>query len=615
MLNRNIGKILRGDATPFQLFTAAFLGTVIAFIPGFAAAPGIFLFFTFLLLILNANLGVAALVGMGAKLLALLLTPISFEVGYFLLDGPTSAFFTKLINAPVFAWFGFERYIATGGLAIGIVLGTVFGLVISRLIGRFRRKMVDVEKNSEKYKNYSQKFWVRALSWLLLGSRHKKKSYEELLSRKFGNPIRTIGLVVVILVIGFGFLLANFASAPVATAVLQSSLESANGATVDLEAVELDLKANQARIRNLAMADPNALDTDLFRADVIDADISASSLLRKRMVIDRVEISNGSHGEKRAEPGKLIRKPVEVEEEEKEPLQIPDAKQIEEYIENYKVWKERLRQAREWMDKMSGPDSPEDGDATTPKETLRERLEREIREKGYGGVIASHLVEGSPTLAITEAVAAKVRVNELGGETLDIVARNISTHPSLLGKKPELHVTSSGSTFAFNSVLGRFESPDLANEIGFSLKGLSTDTVMKNIKTGGVQPVQGGTMDVKASGNWNIADSSIDLPLNVTLYDAVLQLEQLGRTEVKQLEIPIAVQGPLDSPGIKLQSEELKNALLSAGVSKAKSMATEKATELINNELKDKVGESVGEQGKKLLDGFLGGRKKQDDAE
>lgn len=614
MLNRNIGKILRGDATPFQLFTAAFLGTVIAFIPGFTAAPGIFLFFTFLLLILNANLGVAALVGMGAKLLALLLTPISFEVGYFLLDGPTSAFFTKLINAPVFAWFGFERYIATGGLAIGIVLGIAFGLVLSMLIGRFRRKMVDVEKNSDKYKNYSQKFWVRALSWLLLGSRHKKKTYEELLSKKIGNPIRTLGLVAVILFVGLGFLVANFASEPVATAVLQSSLESANGATVDLDAVELDLKANHARIRNLAMADPNALDTDLFRADIIDADISAASLLRKRMVIDRVEINNGSHGEKRAERGKLVRKPVEVVEEEKEPLKIPDAKQIEEYIENYKVWKERLRQAREWLDKMSGPESP-DTEETAPKETLRERLEREIREKGYGGVIASHLVEGSPTLAITEAVAAKVRVSELEGETLDIVARNISTHPSLLGKKPELHVTSSGSTFAFNSVLGRFESPDLANEIGFSLKGLSTDTVMKKIKTGGVQPVQGGTMDVNASGNWNIADSSIDLPLNVTLYDAVLQLEQLGRTEVKQLEIPIAVQGPLDSPGIKLQSEELKNALVSAGVSKAKSMATEKATELINNELKDKVGESVGEQGKKLLDGFLGGRKKQDDAE
>ena len=609
MFYRNIGKIIRGAATPFQLFTAAFLGSVIAFIPGFLNAPGLFLFFTFLLLVLNANLAVAGLTGLVAKLLALALAPLSFKVGYFLIDGPTSGFLTTLINAPVFAWFGFERYLATGGVVIGAAVGIIAGLALNNLIGRFRRKMADVEKNSERYKKYSQKFWVKSLTWLLVGSRHKAKSYEELLNKKVGNPIRIIGVAFVLCVVGIGLLLANFASEPVATTLLQSSLESINGATVDIDAVEIDLNENHLKIRNLAMADARALDTDLFRADLIDADISTASLLRKRVLLDRMQISNGSHGSQRSERGKLKGPPPPDIDEEPDDS---EAKTIEDYVENYKVWKERLRQAREWMDKMSGPEDPGAGsDPSVPKETLKERLAREVLEKGYAGVIASHLIEGSPTLAITEILAEKVRVSQLEGETLDISALNLSTHPTLFGKKPELHITSSGSTFAFDSVLGRFESPDGANQIGFALKNVSTDAVMKQIGDSANQAVSGGTMDVNASGSWEIATSSIDLPLQVVLRNATIKMDQLGTTEVAMLEVPIRVSGPLDNPRIKIASTEMKDALLKAGVSKASSIAKEKATEFIDNELKDKVGDSIGEQGKSLLDGFLGGKKKK----
>ena len=40
----------------------------------------------------------------------------------------------------------------------------------------------------------------------------------------------------------------------------------------------------------LAIADPNALNMDIFRTDKGEADISLSDLLRKRMAIDRVVI-------------------------------------------------------------------------------------------------------------------------------------------------------------------------------------------------------------------------------------------------------------------------------------------------------------------------------------
>jgi hypothetical protein len=41
MITRTVGRILRGKATPFQLFTACVLGAMLGFIPGFAQAPGL----------------------------------------------------------------------------------------------------------------------------------------------------------------------------------------------------------------------------------------------------------------------------------------------------------------------------------------------------------------------------------------------------------------------------------------------------------------------------------------------------------------------------------------------------------------------------------------------
>ena len=63
-------------------------------------------------------------------------------------------------------------------------------------------------------------------------------------------------------------------------------------ATVDLERADVDLAAGRMTVTGLAVADPNALDTDLFRASTIEADVSATNLLRKRLKIDRIVMSD-----------------------------------------------------------------------------------------------------------------------------------------------------------------------------------------------------------------------------------------------------------------------------------------------------------------------------------
>jgi len=358
MLFRKFGKILRGKATPFQLYMACILGSLLGFMPGLAQAPGLILGVTLLLIVLNANLGVAALVGAAAKLCSLFLMPLSFAAGEWLLDGPTRSFFAGLINAPVFALFGFEYYVTTGGLLVGLIFGLICGYLIVRTITSFRKNMVRLGTDSEKFQKFSSRKPVKFLTWLLAGSSPGKEGYEKMLSTKIGNPIRMLGVVFAALVCALLVLLQMFAAGPIVTYVLQSGLESANGATVDLGSADLNLKENRLTITQLALANPSQLDTDLFRAEKLEADVNATDLLRKRLKLDRVVVTAASHGESRSTRGKIIGEPPAPS--PAPPDSPPDLKSLDDYLKDAKVWKERLAQVRRWMEKLSGPESEEE---------------------------------------------------------------------------------------------------------------------------------------------------------------------------------------------------------------------------------------------------------------
>ena len=135
MITRKIGKILRGQATPFQIMMACVLGSLIGFTPGFMNGPGYLIAIILLLIILNANLGLALLMGSVAKAISFPLLPVSFATGRVLLDGPTQGLFKVIVNAPVLALFGFDHYAVTGGALVGLVLGIATGLIIIILPG------------------------------------------------------------------------------------------------------------------------------------------------------------------------------------------------------------------------------------------------------------------------------------------------------------------------------------------------------------------------------------------------------------------------------------------------------------------------------------------------
>ncbi len=585
-LLRKIGNLLRGNATPFQIIAGCVLGAWLGFMPGFAHASGLMVGLTLALVLLNANLFLAAIVGLAAKAVSLLLLPVSFQVGRALLDGPTEGLFRQLINAPVLALFGFESYVATGGLVLGGVFGLMIGVLITRGIQAFRRKMVGLDQGSPRFHELTHKPWARIGTFVFAGGGLKNPDYAALLAQsRVGNPIRPLGAALVVLAAVLAVVMYQFFASSIITAQLRSGLELANGATVDLESAELDLKSGRMALRGVAAADPNALGSDLFRATLIEADVSGVSLLRKRLQLDRVVVAGATSGETRRVPGRRLASAAEPS----KPIQWPDAKTIEDYWKNAQIWRERLAQMKQWLEKISGPSTVPAGNAD---ETLEARLRRLAAEQGYASVRATHLIAGAPTLLVTELRAAGVTVRQLPGEKLDITARNLSTQPGLAGGAPEISITSASDRLGFNARFNGLSAAPGENTLAFHYRALPVDRVMQDLKVSGGTVLAGGTIDLAATGRYLAQDGAIDLPLQATLKDTTLSLG--GRAnKISSFTLPIGLTGSLSNPRIKVDAKSLGDLALKAG--------TEALKEKAAGKLQEQLGDKAGDFFKKLV--------------
>ncbi|HVQ23649.1 MAG TPA: hypothetical protein VMV01_00645, partial [Planctomycetota bacterium] len=262
MVLRSIGKVIRGKATPGQMMAACILGAMLGFVPGLSRAPGLLAALLFVLLVFNASLPLALLTWPIAKLASWLLLPLSFQMGRVLLDGPTQGLFRSLVNMPVVALFGLEYYAVTGGLAIAVLFGYVVGLLVTRAVKRIRTAMAGVEAGSDAYQKIAGKWWAGLLAWALVGGRRGKLTWQEIATRTGGNPVRLWGAGIVVVLVGALFALQGVLAGPLLGRSLKTGLESVNGATVDVGSASIDLSAGKLVVTDLAVADPNALDTD-----------------------------------------------------------------------------------------------------------------------------------------------------------------------------------------------------------------------------------------------------------------------------------------------------------------------------------------------------------------
>jgi hypothetical protein len=345
-------------------------------------------------------------------------------------------------------------------------------------------------------------------------------------------------------------------SPQILTAYLRSGLERLNGATVDLDSAELNLKQGKIRLTGLAMADPNALGTDLLRAGSVEIDVSVMSMLTKRMKLDRIELTDASTGQPRTTPGRIVGRPPTPAQG---PAPTEGQKTIEDYIQDAKTWKQRLAQARRWLEWISGPSEPSKGGPTRSQQ-LRQR----INELGYAHVTASHLIDNVPMVTIGQLVADRVQAVQVQGMMLDIHGRNLSTQPNLLGDSAELTVHSDTGGLELDvTVAGRNTDPH-TNHLTLAYRGIPVDEITKNVRFVGGPPISGGTVDISATGEFQ--GGIVDMDMNVTLNDTKVDVPGAGTQDVDELDVPVGVKGPMDDPRLSVDPEALAKSLTKAGV-------------------------------------------------
>ncbi len=586
------GNVLRGRLNTRQLRFAAVLGTLLGFVPGFALpgdlgggfmqAPGLILFLLFGVLILNCNMAVFSLTLFMAKACSLPLMGLSFSLGQFLLDGPLGGLLQGMINAPVLAWFGLEYYATTGGLLLGLILGLLWASFLCRSLVAFRNKMAQAEENSAAFQKYRQKRWVKVMTWAFIGGDKGKKSYRELFEQnKKGLPIRVPGvLLVLVLIIGL-WLLQSTLSGPLLRTALRSGLEQANGATVDLDKASWDLADGKVTIQGLAMADPQALFQDLFRSLDLELDMGTTALLSRRLVVDKLVATKARSGAKRESPGKLIAAaepppPPPAEEGE-------ESKTLEEYLAEAKVWKERLQQISRWLETIAGSGDGEEED-------LAESIQHQVEKHGYAMVAAKHLIDGTPSFLIKELVMEGVVLEQQDGNTVDIRAENLSTHPHLVKEPIKFSIQDKQGNFGLTLTVAAGGEGKVQTQ--FFIKGLPADDISGQLKT---KAMQGGNMDLSLDGVVDCQHPQgvwLDNKLQVQLHDTTLTV--MGKSEkISNLSLPLGLRGPLASPRVSLDTKALPAALLEGQKDK----------------LIDEVEKKVDEELKKHLPGGLFGDK------
>ncbi len=610
-LLRKIGAVLRGKATRPQILIAVLLGACLGFVPGsflpqdlgggFMQAPGLIVSLVCLALILNANLALFGLATVCAKLLSLPLLPVSVAAGRMLLEGPAEGLFRWLVNAPVFAWFGFERYATTGGLALAIPIGLLGGWLVWRGLHRLRTGLADAEEGSERFQKLSSKGSVKVLAWVFLGKSKGKQSWRELSERDSkGLPIRITGVVVAVVLVGVLWLANSVLGEAWFRSAAQTGLTHWNGATVDVGGAQLDLAGGRLVFEGLAMADVEQLDRDSFRAGALDLDVSTTELLAGRVVVDRIASRDALSGAERDKPGEKV-----IPDDPSEPVP-PDGEggTLEDYLAEAELWKQRLEQAQEWLERLSGNGGDEPLAGETPEERDA-RIAREQEVLGLVGLVAHHLVAGRPAVTVRELELQGVKALQIGGELIDVRGSNLSSHPDL-GEQPlSLDVSSRSGSFALGF---RYAPGSAAPEIDLRVPDLPMDTLLAAIPG---LPLRGGKVSLRFAGALDAGHADglwVDLPLTVDLEGTSIVID--GKpTALDPLSFPIGLKGPLTAPRIDVDTDAFTQALVAQGRRELADQVRSRADALLGGAVP-----GVGEQLGGLIDGSKEGEGVVDEA-
>ncbi len=599
-VTRKIGKLLHGKTSTFSVLTATALGAAAGFVPAEASSAPLLATLGVLVLVMNTNLFLAgAAAGIG-KLLSLPLLTASFALGRLLIDGPLQPLFRFAVNAPGLAWLGLDVYVVPGALLLGGVSGIAMGTAVLFTLSRLRHALAGLETGSDRYAALTGRRWVKTLRWVLLGKRGKA-SYTELAERhaRWGNPVRPLGAVAAAMLLSLTALMAFFTSDRLATALITAGLEKANGATVDLERAQIDLRRGRINLSGLAVADPEALDHNLFAAGTLTGDLSVHDLLRRRLAIDLIEMDHAQTGTRRELPAQRVGSapgdappaatPAPSEAEDGGETTSDPPRRLDDLFVKAKTWKRRLDRLRGWVEWWSGPEPATAEADADPDADDKPWIQRQAHAAGLARVRAHHLLEGAPTLLVRRIVIDGLTVGDQPGASYHVEIRRLSTHPArVTGGPPALTAHSADGGTRLELTAPGTGHPH--GVVALDLGGIDIDAAARGLHPDVARLAGGGTADLALRGSFNA--HRLDLPLSLTLHDTAVALPGTAPRTLARLPLALHVAGSMTHPTLQVDRALLTDALVAAGAHELANAARDRATNALN-QAKDRLGQEL----------------------
>ena len=565
---RNLAKLLRGGASPGQIMLSAVLGVLLGMIPGInlTLLLGVLVFLVF-----NANFGLVFLTYAIGKGICLLLAPVTFRIGHALIhDIGLEGLFRAAADTPVIALMDLHVYCLVGGLAAGAVLGVAIGWAAVRAVLALRRAFLEAQKRTDKVDKVGQNRAVKLFMRVVFGK--QKVAAADGLAEKF--PLLRkwgIGLAAIVAVIAVA---GELLLAPViAKSLVVKGLQAAAGAEANVASMKLSVFGGRLEMLNVEVTDADKPTHNMIQIEKLEGDISVRDLLRKRFVIDKLEVSAAAMGTQRQSPGKVYAEaPAPPSEEPQDALsswleKTEDIRKYKRYLEKVKDYLDRRRAERERLEQ-----------AQTPEQRQREQeyMASMAKRRGYLKLSAQEILTKHPAWIVRELTVDRITVSG-GTKTYRLDSRELSSAPELNPNPMKIEVTEAGGMAA--RVSFDFATVDGLHQVEARVPEVSVGEGLK-LSPKAPLDVTAGKADVEANGTFSA--QSLHLPVSLDLKELhakcregkqVLGMDARTADEVfsslNGLKITALLEGTVSSPSLKIDEQQvlasMKDALVRAG--------------------------------------------------
>jgi len=602
---RKILTILRGGVSPVIIFISVMLGFTFGLIPGFSGLHAVLIALVFLL---NVHLVMFLMSAALGKALCFAAAPVLYHIGM-AVQGNLSSLLKFLATIPIIGITDFSKYAVVGGLIAGPVVGVVAGLLLARSVIRFRRMLLKVEENSEKFRTWYSKTWVRILDRILISKRTKDAKSLFTVKTKI---VRKAGVAfAVILLVIFG-VATHYLKDTKIKEYASTRLSQLNGAEVNLETLKLSILNGEASVSGIQVTDANNPGNNQIAVENISADASVYDLTLGKVVLDKVRLSDIQFDQKRQTPGKVIKTKAE-EPEVFDPCEykvaVEDISKLDKYLDNAKAVKEWLKKARQWL-----PD-PNDKEGEAPAEKAP------IKYLDY--LIARADVPTSARFLARNVLLEKVGIKSPVFGSSNISMENLNDAPSATALPIKLQVKSNDTPLEMNMTFD-YSSGKKVPKVTGNFTNLDLSKLQSNLSSGAGLTFTSGL----ASGQFNglITSESIDLTVDVEIQnmqassqgDGILGLGAERTSEalkiLKDLKTTIKIVGPTTEPRLVFDTHGLQDSIKQALIKAGKDRLAEEIDKQVEKQLGDKVPEELKDVIKepkdimKGLGGLLGGK-------